>query len=152
MKKIVILAISSLVLFLVSCNGSKKIPTTTNTTTSEIHFVESGQLTPLLEQAKAENKLVFLDFYTSWCLPCRIMDEEVFTQKDIADKMNENFINYKINAEKDNGPSLSTIFNVYAYPTLLMLDADGNILERKDGSMSLSQFSDMADRALATSF
>ena len=34
-----------------------------------------------LAQAKAEDKLVFMDCYTSWCGPCKVMTEEVFPQK-----------------------------------------------------------------------
>lgn len=113
-----------------------------------VSFVNSNSLQPLLDQAKAENKLIFLDFYTTWCLPCRVMDEEVFSLASTGDAIDKNFISYKVNAEKGNGPTLSTVFNVYAYPTLLFLDADGNVLERKDGSLSNSGFLNLAESAL----
>lgn len=35
-----------------------------NAQTTGVSFVESEMLKPLLEQAKVENKLVFIDFYT----------------------------------------------------------------------------------------
>ncbi len=113
-----------------------------------VSFVKSNSLQPLLDQAKAENKLIFLDFYTTWCLPCRVMDEEVFSLASTGAAIDKNFISYKVNAEKGNGPTLSTVFNVYAYPTLLFLDADGNILKRKDGSLSNSSFLNLAESAL----
>ena len=31
------------------------------------------------EQARAENKPIFLDCYTSWCGPCKMMANDVFT-------------------------------------------------------------------------
>lgn len=37
--------------------------------------------TEALAQAKQENKLVFMDCYTSWCGPCKNMTEKVFPQK-----------------------------------------------------------------------
>lgn len=137
-------------LLLVSCNGSKKTVSSSSSSPkySGVSFTKSKSLQPLLDRAKAENKLVFLDFYTTWCLPCRVMDEEVFSLTGTGRAMNENFISYKVNAEKGNGPTLSTVFNVYAYPTLLFLDADGNVLERKDGSLSNSQFLNLAESAL----
>ncbi len=114
-----------------------------------ISFTESNSLQPLLDRAKTENKLIFLDFYTTWCLPCRVMDEEVFSLASTGDQIDKNFISYKVDAEKGNGPTLATVFNVYAYPTLLFLDADGNVLERRDGSLSNSKFLNLAKSALA---
>jgi len=137
-------------LLLVSCNGSKTISERPAFPQYQgVSFVKSNSLQPLLDRAKAENKLIFLDFYTTWCLPCRVMDDEVFSLASTGNTMNKNFISYKVNAEKENGPTLATVFEVYAYPTLLFLDGDGNVLERKDGSLSHSQFLNLAESALA---
>ena len=35
--------------------------------------------------AKAEKKMVFIDFYTSWCGPCKMMMKNVFPQKSVGD-------------------------------------------------------------------
>ena len=35
-----------------------------------------------LEKAKAENRWIFLDAYTSWCGPCKMMAEKVFTRAE----------------------------------------------------------------------
>ena len=53
-----------------------------------------------LEKAKAENKLVFMDCYTSWCGPCRIMSNEVFPQKEAGDYFNPLFLFVKYDMEK----------------------------------------------------
>lgn len=42
-----------------------------------------------LAAAKAENKMVFIDFYTDWCGPCKAMARDVFPQKAVGDYMNE---------------------------------------------------------------
>lgn len=150
MKKAVFFFSVILSLALAGCSGTKGSTSSSKPTVKQgIQFVKSDRLQPLLERAKAENKLVFLDFYTDWCLPCRVMDEEVFAQRTTGESINRNFISYKVNAEKSNGSRLSTIFNVYAYPTLLFLDADGKVLVRKDGSLSNSQFLNLAEQAIA---
>lgn len=51
------------------------------------------------EKAKAENKLIFVDFYTQWCGPCLNMAESVFTLSFIGDFYNTHFVNMKIDAE-----------------------------------------------------
>lgn len=110
-------------------------------------FVESEQLMPVLAQAKAENKLVFVDFYTTWCLPCRIMEEEVFTDRTLAGYINEGFISYRVDAEKGNGVNLAAIFEIKAYPTLLFLDAGGRVRVRQEGAVSQTTFKQLAEEA-----
>ena len=75
--------------------------------------------------AKAENKLVFIDFYTEWCGPCRMMANNIFPQKAVGDYFNEKFVCLKIDAEKGEGVELAKRFKVTAYPTFIVLDAHG---------------------------
>ena len=62
-----------------------------------------------LEAAKTENKLVFMDFYTDWCGPCKLMTREVFPTKTVGDYFNEKFVSIKVNAEKGEGIALATV-------------------------------------------
>lgn len=111
-------------------------------------FVESEMLMPVLARAKEENKLVFVDFYTTWCLPCRLMEEEVFTDETLAGYVNEHFISYRVDAEQGNGVNLAAIFEVKAYPTLLFLDAEGRVLARREGAVSQTAFRELAEVAM----
>ncbi len=113
-----------------------------------VNYTILDSLTPLLEQAKLANRPVFVDFYTTWCMPCRLMDETVFNNEELADYLNKNMLNMKINAEKGNGVNLSVVFNIAAYPTLIFLDFNGNELVRKEGSCSTSDFRRMAEEAV----
>lgn len=51
--------------------------------------------------AKREHKLVFVDFYTDWCGPCKVMAQEVFPQKQVGDFFNAKFVCLKLDAEKE---------------------------------------------------
>ena len=148
MKKIIFF-FCLLSLGLGACKGSKKAKTTSPPKPG-VQFMESKTLSEVLDRAKAENKLVFVDFYTTWCLPCKLMDEDVFPNKEIGDFMNDNFISYKVDAEKGNGVNLRTVFDVYLYPTLLFLDTNGRVLERKEGAAYHTELRAIAERALAT--
>jgi len=112
-------------------------------------FVQSSNLKAVLDQAKRENKLVFVDVYTSWCLPCKMMDKNVFTHQETADAINKDFISYKVNAEVNNGPQLSFNYEVNSFPTLLFLDSDGNVLARKEGAAYHRELLSMAEDAKA---
>ena len=78
-----------------------------------------------------------------------MMDEDVFPDKGISELLNDNFVSYKVDAEKGNGPNLATLFQVVAYPTLLFLDEKGNVLVRKEGSAYHSELRTLAEEAMA---
>ena len=113
-----------------------------------MNFESYPTLSEVLMKAERENKIVFVDLYADWCLPCKVMDEEVFNDKATADFMNDNFINYKVNGEKAEGPDLTLIYNVKGYPTQLFLDGKGRVLERNLGSLGIVGFNVLAERVL----
>ena len=115
---------------------------------SAVDFVKNSTLTDITNQAEREGKLVFLDLYTEWCLPCKLMTEDVYTDQNIGDFMNANFVNYKVDAEKGNGPNLRLLYNVENFPGLLFLDAKGRVLEKKLGAAYQTELLAMANRAI----
>ena len=44
-----------------------------------------GSWADVKAQAKAQNKLIFVDFYTDWCAPCKFMTINIFPQKEAGD-------------------------------------------------------------------
>ncbi|GAB3930246.1 hypothetical protein GCM10028804_39730 [Larkinella terrae] len=92
-----------------------------------------------LEKAKAENKLVFLDAYTSWCGPCKMLQKNVFTQPAVGEFFNKEFVNVKIDMEKGEGPELALQYPLEGYPTLLFIDGDGKVVKKVLGYQSPEQ-------------
>lgn len=91
-----------------------------------------------LEEAKKlaeeSGKLIFIDAYTSWCGPCKKMAATTFKNEEVGNIFNEKFINLKIDCEKDaDGPELSRMYKVRAYPTLLIIDAKGKLIKQTVG-------------------
>ncbi|MGE7773802.1 thioredoxin family protein [Chitinophaga sp. NPDC101104] len=93
-----------------------------------------------LAQAGKENKLVFLDCYTSWCAPCKWMDKNVFVLKNIADFYNGQFVNTKFDMEKGEGIELRKKYNVQSFPTYLFINSKGEIVHRTGSRMTAEEF------------
>ena len=85
-------------------------------------------LTQALEQAKKEDKMVFVDCYTSWCAPCKYMADKMFPQEKLGKYMNERFVCMKINVERGEGVDIAAKYGVSAYPTFLILKTDGALI------------------------
>ena len=101
-----------------------------------------------LEKAKAENKMVFMDCYTSWCGPCKIMTRDIFPQKEAGDFFNPRFVCVKYDMEKGEGKDLAKQFGVRSYPTFLMIRPDGTVQHRVVGSSELPEFIERVARGL----
>ncbi|GAA4458807.1 hypothetical protein GCM10023189_31650 [Nibrella saemangeumensis] len=90
----------------------------------------------ILKKAKAEKKVIFLDAYASWCGPCKLLQKNVFTKKEIGDYFNRQFINVKMDMEKGEGPSVAQMYPLEAYPTLFFIDGNGRVLKKVIGYRS----------------
>jgi tetratricopeptide (TPR) repeat protein len=75
--------------------------------------------------AKLGGKRLFVDVGAYWCPPCRKLDEEVFTQKEVGEALARDYVAVHIDAEKGEGPDFVARYRVQAYPTLLVLEAGG---------------------------
>lgn len=148
MKHLTILLIFLLPFTLLHCNGSKKATGSKPISQKGVDFVKSKTLTSVLEDAQSSGKIVFLDMYTTWCAPCKIMDEEVYTDTSVEELLDTKMISYKVDAEKGNGPDLTVIYNVQVFPTLIFLDDKGREIVRNDGALSTTGFLELAQRAL----
>lgn len=87
-----------------------------------------------LQKAKEENKLVFIDCYTTWCGPCKAMAEQILPLPEVGDYLNERFVCLQVDMEKGEGPFLAKKYAVDAYPTFLLLQADGSLKKRVVGA------------------
>jgi thioredoxin-related protein len=101
---------------------------------------EHSSFKEIKEKALKENKLIFIDAFTTWCGPCKQMSKNIFTNDTVADYYNKNFVNAKIDMEKGEGIELAKQYDVRCYPNLLFVDGNGNLVHRIAGSMSVKEF------------
>jgi thiol-disulfide isomerase/thioredoxin len=109
---------------------------------------EHASLAEALQKAKRESKFVFVDGYTSWCGPCKMMSGKVFPDPRVGMFYNTNFVNLKVDMEHDEGPVLAARYDIRVYPTLLYLDADGKVVHRVAGYLNVEEFLETSRIAL----
>lgn len=115
-----------------------------------------------LAAQKKKAKPIFMDVYTDWCGPCKMLDKNTFQNKEVADYINENYYPVKFNAEgnseinykgkKYTNPSFDanrkgrnaihefTMFlKVRAYPSMMIFDSKGEVKEPIIGYLTPEQ-------------
>lgn len=119
------------------------------------------------ELSKRDGKPIMVDVYTSWCGPCKMLSSKTFTDKQLADYVNKNYHAVKFDAEgpdavKFKGQSytnpdyrpemkgmrngthqltmqIAPVNGRVAYPTVVYLDAEGNVLAPVQGYLTPEQ-------------
>jgi len=102
----------------------------------------------VLARAKAEHKPILLDIYASWCGPCKKLKKDTFTDKDAGDYFNANFINTSFDGEVGDGIMLAQKFKIGGYPSLFILDENGNVLQTSVGYITAAELIEFAKESV----
>ncbi|WP_178986825.1 thioredoxin family protein [Winogradskyella helgolandensis] len=126
----------------------------------EINWVTMEQA---LELQKKEPKKIFMDVYTNWCGPCKMLDKNTFANADVAAYVNEHYYAVKFNAEgndevtykdqtfknpnydatkanrRNSSHEFSGYLQVRAYPTMVFFDEEGNLISPITGYLKPQQ-------------
>jgi thiol-disulfide isomerase/thioredoxin len=97
--------------------------------------------------AATEGKLVFIDFYTTWCGPCKMLDAQTWSDAGVGKLIGDKAVPLKIDAEKER--NLSHRYTINAYPTLLLLKPDGSEVDRIVGFRDPARFTTEFTKLLA---
>lgn len=104
-----------------------------------------------LEAQKKAPKKIFLDAYTVWCGPCKLLDKNTFSNKDVANYINKNYYPVKFNAEgteeikyrehtftnpnydpnrkgRNSQHDFARAMKITGYPSLVFFDEKGNLI------------------------
>jgi thiol:disulfide interchange protein len=82
-----------------------------------------------LAQARATSKLLFVDFNTTWCPPCRKLEKETFPDPAVKAELGK-MVAMSIDAESPAGIEPAKRYRVAGYPTMLVVDGDGKEIGR----------------------
>jgi len=105
-----------------------------------INFVTDLSWAQIQEKARSEKKLILIDAYTTWCVPCREMSEKTFPVSEVGDAVNEKFVALKVQMDQTGKDSdqvkawhatakqLMDKYEVNAFPTILFLTPEGKLV------------------------
>src|SRR5215831_8869495 len=137
------------------------IPTLIYAQEKGVQFEHNLSWTDIKTKAKAANKFIFMDCFTTWCGPCRYMSSTIFPTEEAGNFMNDKFICVKVQLDTtDNddahvkswyqdGHDIAETYNVRAYPTYLVFDANGNAVHRFVGAtQTAAEFVEKAKNSL----
>ncbi|WP_212005096.1 thioredoxin fold domain-containing protein [Chitinophaga sp. HK235] len=125
-----------------------------------IHFEHALSWQQVKAKAKAENKFIFADCYTTWCGPCKMMSRDVFPQEEVGAFLNDKFISVKVQMDKTakdeesvkrwykDAEAIGKEYNVMAYPTFLYFSPEGKLVHLVVGSDSAAGFIAASAKAL----
>ncbi|HSG29307.1 MAG TPA: thioredoxin family protein [Candidatus Krumholzibacterium sp.] len=104
-----------------------------------------------MKAAADTGKPVVIDFYTSWCRWCKVMDRDTFSDPEVKAYLEKNFVTIRLDAENRSDQltyrgqtytpvELTKKFAVRGYPSLAYLENDGEIIMVVTGFKKPAEF------------
>ena len=90
------------------------------------------------DQAKKEHHLVLVFAHTDWCPWCNQMKNKTFTDPAVSKLVRSNFIPVSLNT--DNEKKIANQYKSVELPTIIILDADKNVIQTFDGYSTPEDF------------
>ncbi|MBI4196377.1 MAG: thioredoxin family protein [Deltaproteobacteria bacterium] len=92
--------------------------------------------TAFLEAAK-QDRPIFVDFFAEWCLPCLEMERRTFNQETFQEFLKTDFVPLKIDCTVETPTCKRMVerYQVFGWPTYLILDREGRVLQRFVGEV-----------------
>ncbi len=96
----------------------------------------NGEFESAKQKAGSEGKLFFVDFYATWCAPCKWMEETAFMDVEVKGLLKENYISVKVDIDDLDGYGIKEMYQVRILPTMLIFNSKGEMIARVEETLS----------------
>ncbi|MCH8853060.1 MAG: thioredoxin family protein [Planctomycetes bacterium] len=100
-----------------------------------------------LAKAGETDKMVVIDFFATWCGPCKQMDKDTWPDEDVVAWVEKHAILIKVDVDKEE--AVAKEFNITAMPTIVFLKADKSEISRFVDAYSATQFVSFGNKVLS---
>lgn len=107
----------------------------------------SGSWEAAKEEARRTGKGIFVKMWATWCVNCRVMDDNVFNDKRVAEFYNDNFVNYSLDYDSPAGQEFARKYDVQFLPDFFFFDSNANLVLRATEGKTQTQMLDFGYQA-----
>lgn len=116
-----------------------------------------------LAAAQKDKLPLFVEYYADWCVPCQVMDANVFTNQEVQQKIKNNFHAVRLNVDSKEiiscegkkvsiNKCYSEILRLQGIPSYVILDSNGMSLLSLSGAMGTLGMLRFLDKILYEGF
>lgn len=124
--------LAALALGAMSCSKTESVPAPVHAPFSDLTY-EQG-----LERARADDRVLLLDFTATWCPPCKAMEETTWPDPDVKAWIEREAVALQIDV--DHEVKITATFGVRSMPTIVFVGGDGRELGRFVGYRDAAGF------------
>jgi len=97
-----------------------------------LHF-SSASYEQMLKEADSLGRPYFLEFYASWCGPCKLMEKEIFGDERVINYANNHYFAKRIDVDDFDGIPIVQQYKVTSLPTVILFNCNGTVKRRIEG-------------------
>ena len=94
----------------------------------------------VMDLAREEGKPILIDFWATWCPPCRQMDFHLWSRPDVV-RLADKFVFFRVDV--DRLPEIARRYRAEALPTVILSDPWGTEIARREGFGSAGEYLDI---------